>query len=69
MISAPQAIEHCFAQGWTDGLPVVPCGQEQLDGMLAWVDRDPDDVLLEMPQLNRAVTVRLAAMAAEPIRK
>jgi hypothetical protein len=64
VISAPQAIEHCFAQGWTDGLPVVPCGQEQLDGMLARLDRDPDDVLLEMPQLNRSVTVRLAAINA-----
>ena len=64
MISAPQAIEHCFTQGWTDGLPVVPCGQEQLDAMLAGVDRDPGDVLLEMPQLNRAVTMRLAAINA-----
>ncbi|SFD96422.1 hypothetical protein [Blastococcus tunisiensis] len=64
MIDAPGAIEHCYAQGWTDGLPVVPCGQDQLDAMLARVDRDPDDVLLEMPQLNRAVTVRLAAVNA-----
>ena len=64
MIGAPQAIEHCFAQGWTDGLPVVPCGQDQLDEMLARLDRDPGDVLLEMPQLNRSVTVRLAAINA-----
>jgi hypothetical protein len=62
--SAPEAIEHCFTQGWTDGLPVVPCGQEQLEGMLARVDRDAGDVLLAMPQLNRSVTVRLAAINA-----
>ncbi|WP_324274210.1 hypothetical protein [Blastococcus brunescens] len=64
MTGAPQAIEHCFAEGWTDGLPVVPCGQEQLDAMLARLDRDQDDVLLEMPQINRSVTVRLAAINA-----
>ena len=64
MTTAPEAIEHCYGQGWTDGLPVVPCGQDQLDRMLAQVDRAPDDVLLAMPQLNRAVTVRLAAINA-----
>lgn len=59
-----RAIEHCYAQGWTDGLPVVPCDEEQLEALLATVDRGPDDVLLAMPQLNRAVTVRLAAINA-----
>lgn len=64
MTTAPEAIEHCYGQGWTDGLPVVPCGQDQLDRMLAQVGRAPDEVLLAMPQLNRAVTVRLAAINA-----
>ncbi|MGY1824505.1 hypothetical protein [Geodermatophilus sp. SYSU D00079] len=59
-----RAIEHCYAQGWTDGLPVVPCDREAAEAMLARVDRDPGEVLLEMPQLNRAVTVRLAAVNA-----
>jgi hypothetical protein len=59
-----RAIEHCYAQGWTDGLPVVPCDDEQRDAMLAAVARDPGEVLLAMPQLNRSVTVRLAAINA-----
>jgi hypothetical protein len=58
------AIEHCYAKGWTDGLPVVPCDEEAAEAMLARVDRDPGEQLLAMPQLNRAVTVRLAAVNA-----
>jgi hypothetical protein len=61
---AQRAIEHCYAQGWTDGLPVVPCDSDQLDAMLARVDRGPAEVLLDMPQLGRSVTVQLAAINA-----
>jgi hypothetical protein len=57
-------IDYCYEQGWTDGLPVVPCGPGQLAAMLARVDREEGEVLLGMPQLNRAVTVRLAAINA-----
>ena len=64
MTTTLEALEHCFEQGWTDGLPVVPCTQEQLDAFLATVDRDPEQTLLAMPQINRAVTVRLAAINA-----
>ena len=63
-MSALPSVDHCYEQGWTDGLPVIPCDREQLDSMLARVGRDPDEVLLAMPQLNRAVTVRLAAINA-----
>ncbi|RBY78211.1 hypothetical protein DQ238_13570 [Geodermatophilus sp. TF02-6] len=64
MNDTQRAIEHCYAQGWTDGLPVVPCDEEALAAVLARVDRDPGEVLLAMPQINRAVTVRLAAINA-----
>src|SRR3954465_3415715 len=63
-MSALSGVEYCFERGWTDGLPVVPCGPDQLAAMLARVDRDQDEGLLAMPQLNRAVTVRLAAINA-----
>src|SRR3954451_8795733 len=63
-MSALSGVDYCFEQGWTDGLPVVPCDTDQLDAMLASVDRDPDQVLLDMPQLGRSVTVRLAAINA-----
>ncbi|MGK5172167.1 hypothetical protein [Geodermatophilus sp. CPCC 205761] len=64
MNDTQRAIEHCYAKGWTDGLPVVPCDAEALEVVLARVDRDPGEVLFEMPQINRAVTVRLAAVNA-----
>ena len=63
-MSALPAVDYCYEQGWTDGLPVIPCGREDLDAMLAQVERAPDEVLLAMPQLNRAITVRLAAINA-----
>lgn len=59
-----EAIEYCYERGWSDGLPVVPCTGELLDAFLAQTARDPDEVLQAMPQLNRAVTVRLAALNA-----
>lgn len=58
------AIEYCYEHGWTDGLPVVPCSEALLAEFLAGVDRDPDDVVLSMPHLNRACTVRMAAINA-----
>ncbi|MFC4945797.1 hypothetical protein [Pseudonocardia sp. GCM10023141] len=58
------ALEYCYAQGWTDGLPVVPCTERLLAEFLATTDRGPDDVLLTMPHLGRSCTVRLAALNA-----
>ena len=59
-----RAIEYYADQGWTDGLPVVPVTESYLASFLAQSDRDPGDVLLDMPHLNRALTVRLAAINA-----
>jgi hypothetical protein len=59
-----QAMEYYDGQGWTDGLPVVPVTESYLASFLAQAGRDPDDVLLGMPHLNRELTVRLAAINA-----
>jgi hypothetical protein len=59
-----RAIEYYAERGWTDGLPVVPVTESYLAGFLAQTDRDPDEVLLAMPHLNRQCTVRLAAINA-----
>jgi hypothetical protein len=59
-----RAMEYYADQGWTDGLPVVPVTESYLAEFLAQTGRDPGDVLLAMPQLNRACTVRLAAINA-----
>jgi hypothetical protein len=58
------AMEYYAGRDWTDGLPVVPVTESYLAGFLAQTSRDPDDVLLAMPHLNRACTVRLAAINA-----
>jgi hypothetical protein len=56
--------EDCFERGWTDGLPVMPVTESVLAEFLSQTSRDPDEVLLAMPHLNRACTVRLAAINA-----
>ncbi len=59
-----RAMEYYADRGWTDGLPVVPVTESYLAGFLATTGRDPDEVLMPMPQLNRQCTVRLAAINA-----
>lgn len=61
---AAGAIEHCYDSGWTDGLPVVPCSEGLLAEFLAQTNRPPEEVLLEMPALDRRCTVRQAAINA-----
>ena len=61
---AQAAIEHCYEQGWSDGLPLVPASQPLVDRFLATVDRAPDEVIGRLPQLDRVVTVELAAINA-----
>jgi hypothetical protein len=59
-----QAMEYYDSMGWTDGLPVVPVTESYLAEFLEQTTRDPDEVLLAMPHLNRECTVRLAAINA-----
>lgn len=62
--SAQRAAEYCYEKSWTDGLPVVPCTESLLKRFLEQVDRDPSEVVLSMPHLNRSCTVQLAAINA-----
>ncbi len=41
--------EHLVANDQSDGLPVIPPDEESIDDVLAAVDRDPDEILLEIP--------------------
>src|SRR5262249_57282426 len=59
---AQAAIEYCYAQGWSDGLPLVPASQPLIDEFLATTSRDPDDVIGELEQVGRSCTVYLAAV-------
>ncbi|HEX6196072.1 MAG TPA: hypothetical protein VFZ37_09180 [Jiangellaceae bacterium] len=62
--AARDAIEHCYEQGWSDGLPVIPASRPAVDEFLATTDRKPDEVIGRLPQLEREVTVELAAINA-----
>jgi len=62
--AAQAAIEHCYAQGWSDGLPLVPVSQPLLDRFLDHGGRPADEVIGRMPQTGREVTVRTAAINA-----
>ncbi|MBV9804066.1 MAG: hypothetical protein JO130_12770 [Solirubrobacterales bacterium] len=57
-------MEDYFERGWTDGLPVMPVTDSILAEFLAQTSRPADDLLLAMPHLSRACTVRLAAINA-----
>jgi hypothetical protein len=62
--SAHAAIEYCYDQGWTDGLPVVPPLQELVDEFLSRTARDPHEVLMTVRHLERSCTIRQAAINA-----
>ena len=61
---AQAAIEYCYAQGWSDGLPLVPASQPLIDKFLATTSKDPDEVIGELEQVGRNCTVYLAAVNA-----
>src|ERR1700744_4564694 len=61
---AQRAIEYCYEQGWSDGLPLVPVSGPLLDRFLATTDRDPEEILGALEQVGRDVDVRTAAINA-----
>jgi hypothetical protein len=61
---AQAAIEYCYAQGWSDGLPLVPASQPLVEAFLATTSRGPDEVIGELEQVGRNCTVYLAAVNA-----
>ena len=62
--AAQAAIEYCYAQGWSDGLPLVPASQPLVEEFLATTSRAPDEVIGELEQVGRDCTVYLAAVNA-----
>ena len=58
------AIEYCYEQGWTDGLPVVPPTPELVDAMLASEGRPAQTVLAAHPATGLELTVHAAAVNA-----
>jgi hypothetical protein len=62
--AAQAAIEYCYEAGWSDGLPLIPATRPLVERFLAAAGRSPDEVIGRLPQLDRSVTVELAAINA-----
>ncbi|MGO2110268.1 MAG: hypothetical protein ACTH31_01505 [Pseudoclavibacter sp.] len=56
--AARAVAEHLYDQGWTDGLPTLPASESEVERFLEHTDRDPDDVIAWLPQLDKRATVR-----------
>jgi hypothetical protein len=61
---AQQAIEYCYQQDWSDGLPLVPVSQPLLDRFLAQTGRAPQEIIGSLEATGRDCTVELAAINA-----
>jgi hypothetical protein len=61
---AQRAIEYCYDQGWSDGLPLVPASKPLVEAFLATTDKDPDEIIGSLEQVGRDCTVYLAAVNA-----
>ncbi|MFH1486457.1 MAG: hypothetical protein ABIH46_10325 [Chloroflexota bacterium] len=53
-----------YGRGWTDGLPIIPPTRSEVDGMLAYSDRDPKDVVAVFKPRNGKATVEKVAINA-----
>jgi hypothetical protein len=63
--AAPDALqEFFFAQGWTDGLPVVPPTRRAVDAMIAASGRGGDEIVGTIPPCMREASVERIAVNA-----
>ena len=58
------AIEYCYEQGWTDGLPVIPPTVERVGPFLDALGLDPEAVVGEIPARARRITAEKLAINA-----
>ena len=62
--SALEAIERCYELGWTDGLPVVPPTEARVAEFIERTGRPSGEVIGELPERRREITVgKIAANA------
>lgn len=58
------AIEYCYEQGWTDGLPVVPPERYRVENMLSMEGRPPETIIASHATTGRECSVLAAAINA-----
>ena len=59
-----ELVEHFYAEGWTDGLPIVLPSLERVDRMIEVNGLDPDEILGRIPPRGSIATRRLVAINA-----
>ena len=59
-----EAMDFCYEQGWTDGLPVVPPEESRVEAMMAMEGRPAETVLAHHPATGLELTVHVAAVNA-----
>ncbi len=60
--SAADAQRVFLAQGWTDGLPIIPPTPELVAEALGFTQRAPDEILGEVPERRRSISVEKVAI-------
>jgi hypothetical protein len=58
------AVDYCYEQGWTDGLPVVPPVIDRVEATLAYEGRPPEAVIATHPATGLQLSVHAAAVNA-----
>ena len=58
------AIDYCYEQGWTDGLPVVPPEPARVEAMLSMEGRGPETIIASHATTGRECSVLAAAVNA-----
>jgi len=58
------AIDYCYEQGWTDGLPVIPPIVDRVEAMLAIDDRPAETVIARHPATGLELSLHSAAVNA-----
>ena len=59
-----EAMEVCFARGWTDGLPVIPPTEERVREMLEHAAIEPQQIVGLFPVRRRVITAEKVAINA-----
>ena len=62
--SLDEAMETCFEQGWTDGLPVIPPTEARVREMLQAAGRRGDEVIGSVSTRRRSITAEQIAINA-----
>jgi hypothetical protein len=56
------AVEYCYEQRWTDGLPVIPPTRALVERIIQYLGRDPQETIAVIPPRNGVATIEKIAI-------